>query len=248
MWCSRVVNLSTFFCRATSRTRSIPDDVVSRSCARPPCGPFTFPSATTLPSVRLAHANVPERRVGSTHSLPRRRGSFAGFPRRLPPAFVRIATMVRSDFSPPFIAGFGPLAFPTRTDGAQYHLSATRSPGSRTRSVHACWGLRPRRAESSLAVTRRSVLPSRLVTLSAPEICGFRGSMASLHDPLPTLRPAPRGTTRTARGRCDTLGLHRKGLSPPTPCRSPGALPTRDDSGPPPAPHVVSGLDPGTRC
>ena len=29
---------------------------------------------------------------------------------------------------------------------------------------------------------------------------------------------------RTARGRCGSLLLHRSGLSPPTPCRSPGAL------------------------
>src|SRR6185437_5073973 len=70
------------------------------------------------------------------------------------------------------------------------------------------------------------MLPSELVTSSAPGIRRFRGSMASLHDPLPTLRPAPRGTRRTARGRCDSLRLHRRGLAPPTPCRSPGALPT----------------------
>ena len=28
---------------------------------------------------------------------------------------------------------------------------------------------------------------------------------------------------RTARGRCGSLRLHRSGLAPPTPCRSPGA-------------------------
>src|SRR5580658_10753361 len=50
--------------------------------------------------------------------------------------------------------------------------------------------------------------------------------MASLYAPLPTLRPAPRGTRRTARGRRDSLGLHRRGLAPPAPCRSPDALPT----------------------
>src|SRR5580700_5618603 len=50
--------------------------------------------------------------------------------------------------------------------------------------------------------------------------------MASLHAPLLTLRPAPYGTRRTARGRRDSLGLHRSGLSPPAPCRSPDALPT----------------------
>ena len=80
---------------------------------------------------------------------------------------------------------------------------------------------------SPLAMTRRPMWPSRLVTLSASGKCGFRGSMASLHDPRPTLRLAPRGTRRTAWGRCDSLGLHRKGLSPPTPCRSPDALPAR---------------------
>ena len=84
---------------------------------------------------------------------------------------------------------------------------------------------RGRLAGPPLAVTRQVVLPSRLVTLSAPGIRALRGSMASLHAPLPTLRPAPRGTRRTARGRRDSLDLHRRGLSPPAPCRSPDALP-----------------------
>src|SRR6201985_2843961 len=48
--------------------------------------------------------------------------------------------------------------------------------------------------------------------------------MAGLYAPLPTLRPRPRGRLRTARGRCGSLLLHRSGLSPHTPCRSPGAL------------------------
>src|SRR5271170_3431571 len=48
--------------------------------------------------------------------------------------------------------------------------------------------------------------------------------MAGLYAPLPTLRPRPRGRVRTARGRCGSLFLHRSGLAPPTPCRSPGAL------------------------
>ena len=42
--------------------------------------------------------------------------------------------------------------------------------------------------------------------------------------PCPTLRRRPRGRPRTAWGRCGSLILHRSGLSPPTPCRSPGAL------------------------
>src|SRR6266571_5047462 len=51
-----------------------------------------------------------------------------------------------------------------------------------------------------------------------------RGSMAGLCPPLPTLRRRPYGRQRTARGRCGSLLLHRSGLAPPTPCRSPGAL------------------------
>src|SRR6266481_6294826 len=58
---------------------------------------------------------------------------------------------------------------------------------------------------------------------------GFRGSMAGLCPPLPTLRRRPRGRQRTARGRCGSLLLHRSGLAPPTPCRSPGALRVRRD-------------------
>ena len=52
----------------------------------------------------------------------------------------------------------------------------------------------------------------------------FRGSMAGLCAPLPTLRLCPCGQRRTARGRCGLLVLHHSGLAPPTPCRSPGAL------------------------
>ena len=52
-----------------------------------------------------------------------------------------------------------------------------------------------------------------------PEENHFRGSMVGLCTPLPTLRPYPRGHRRTARGRCGSLLLHRKGLSPSTPCR-----------------------------
>src|SRR4051812_16406291 len=53
--------------------------------------------------------------------------------------------------------------------------------------------------------------------------------MAGLHGPLPTLRPWPRGQTRTARGRRGSLLLRRIGLSPTTPGRSPGALPSLYD-------------------
>src|SRR5579859_5569391 len=48
--------------------------------------------------------------------------------------------------------------------------------------------------------------------------------MAGLHAPLSTLRRTPHGMLRMTRGRCGSLHLHRNGLAPSTPCRSPGAL------------------------
>ena len=53
----------------------------------------------------------------------------------------------------------------------------------------------------------------------------FRGSMAGLYVPLPTLRRYPHGCLRTAWGQCGSLLLHCDGLAPPAPCRSPGAQP-----------------------
>ena len=99
-----------------------------------------------------------------------------------------------------------------------------RSPGSRTRScVHARFfdhagspkRLRWRSWTCCLPLHRQR---------RHPESVFYRGSMAGLHVPLPTLRRHPHGCLRTARGRCGSLLLHRGGLSPPTPCRSPGAL------------------------
>src|SRR5207247_670701 len=74
----------------------------------------------------------------------------------------------------------------------------------------------------------RTSAPARLAFRSTNSV-GIRdygpfGSMAGLYAPLPTLRRRPRGRLRTARGRCGLLLLHRSGLAPPTPCRSPGAL------------------------
>src|SRR3984957_20627767 len=48
--------------------------------------------------------------------------------------------------------------------------------------------------------------------------------MAGLHAPLSTLRRTPHGMLRMTRGRCSSLHLHRNGLAPSTPYRSPGAL------------------------
>ena len=56
-------------------------------------------------------------------------------------------------------------------------------------------------------MTLLRVLPSANRTASAPSTMTFRGSMAGLHVPLPTLRLHPRGCRRTARGRCGSLFL-----------------------------------------
>src|ERR1035438_316304 len=48
--------------------------------------------------------------------------------------------------------------------------------------------------------------------------------MAGLQSPLSTLRHTPHDTQRMTRGQCGLLFLHCTGLSPATPCRSPGAL------------------------
>jgi hypothetical protein len=50
----------------------------------------------------------------------------------------------------------------------------------------------------------------------------FRGAIPRLRAPLPTSRLPPHGDLRTARGRCGSLDLHRRGLAPPAPCQSPG--------------------------
>jgi hypothetical protein len=76
--------------------------------------------------------------------------------------------------------------------------------------------------------------PSSFAQLTHAVSCSFRTLLpraAAAHArwlvcaaPLPTLRPRPRERVRTARGWCGLLLLHRSGLAPPTPCRSPGAL------------------------
>ena len=58
----------------------------------------------------------------------------------------------------------------------------------------------------------------------------FRGSMAGLCDPLSMLRRCPRRQLRMTRGQRDSLLLHRDGLAPSAPCRSPGALRFTPDS------------------
>ncbi len=192
------MNRSFFLCLAAYRTRSSACDTLSRSCARRMLCWLAFPLVPAL---------------GST-------GSAAGFP-ALFAGFT--ATMAESDFSGLCIGGYGSSPSRHGPSGPPGRWPIQRSPGSRTRSVRTCQGLRPRRAEQALALARLLMLPSAQLTASAPRKSFFRGSMAGLCNPLPTLRRHPRGCLRKARGRCGSLLLHRSGLAPLTPCRSPGA-------------------------
>jgi hypothetical protein len=192
------MNFSFFHCLAAPRTRSSTWDTLPRSCARRMRCWSAFPSAPAL------------RSTGSAADCP---ALFVGF----------LATMTGSDFSCPCISGYG--SSPSRCGPAMdCRWPDRRPPGSRTRSVCTCQGLRPRRAVRALALARPSYCLPRSETRRHPGLNFFRGSMAGLYPPLPTLRRHPHGCRRTARGRGGSLRLPRGGLAPPTPCRSPGAL------------------------
>ena len=163
-WCRSAVNFSFFRCLAACRTRSSPCDTPLRFCARRVRGWPAFPLVPAL---------------CSTHSAAGCPALFAGF----------IATMAESDFSRPFIIGYG--SSPSRCGPAQYRgWSDSRSPGSRTRSVHACQVLRPRRVVQALAIAHSDVLPSATQTASAP-----RNSFLSRLNGWPARTPADASPT-----------------------------------------------------
>ena len=199
MWWRSAVNLSFLFRLALCRTRSSAWDTLSRSCARRVLRWPAFPSA---PALR------------STVSAADRSAMFVGF----------IATMPGSDFSRPCAGGVGSspcrrgptarcahgrtrdLPVPKQGASAYARVSDHAGPSGRSRS-------RARTFRLPRSETRRH-----------PKLNLFRGSMAGLCAPLPTLRPHSHEYKRTARGRGGSLRLPRGGLAPPTPCRSPGAL------------------------
>src|SRR5262245_48996295 len=196
MWWRSAVNLSFFLSFATFRMRASGCDAAARFCARSVLCWLAFPLASAL---------------RSTDSAAVRTALFVGFP----------ATMAESDFSPPYIIGYG--SSPSRCGPAAAERSVVRSPGSRAKSVHACQCLRPRRAVwASRYRAHPYCLPSA-VRRRRPGRGYFRGSMAGLRAPLSTLRCCPHGQPRMTRGRCGSLFLHRDGLAPSTPFGSPGA-------------------------
>ncbi len=77
------------------------------------------------------------------------------------------ATMSESDFSSPYITGFG--SSPSRCGPSPALADGQREiSGSRVEIVLTCQGLRPRRVHVALAVTHPMVLPSVNSTTSAP--------------------------------------------------------------------------------
>src|SRR5215831_6101469 len=132
--------------------------------------------------------------------------------------------MAGSDFSCPYISGDG--SSPSRC-GPRSHcvIGRTRdlpAPVQKA-SAHARVSDHAEPSGHSRSRARPCCLP-RSETRRHPGLDFFRGSMAGLCAPLPTLRRHPCGCQRTAWGRGGSLRLPRGGLAPPTPCRSPGAL------------------------
>ena len=126
-----------------------------------------------------------------------------------------IGTTSESDFSSPFIIGVssspsrcGPPAgtradgqagdLPVPVQGACVYARFYDHAGSPER-------LRWRTQTSCLPLHRQRRHPDKVF---------YRGSMARLYVPLPTLRRHPHGCLRTAWGRCGSLFLHRGGLAP----------------------------------
>ena len=125
------------------------------------------------------------------------------------------ATMAEFDFSRSCIGGYG---FSPSRRGPSAHRALRpirRPPGSRTRSVRACQVLRPRRVVQVLALALLDICLPLHRQRRHPEPVFYRGSMAGLHVPLPTLRRHPHGCLRTARGRCGSTFIVVD--CPPTP-------------------------------
>jgi hypothetical protein len=169
-WCSSAVNRSFFrsfaacrtsSCHCRSNTSGIDSssfwDTLSRFCARRVRCCLAFPSVPAL---------------GSICSAPGRPALFAGF----------FATMAESDFSRPYIIGFG--SSPSRCGPVRYgNRPAERSPGSRARRLHACQDLRPRRTVGRWRERARTCCLPQFGVRRHPEFERFRGSMAGLHAP-----------------------------------------------------------------
>ncbi len=190
---------------ALCRMQSSTCDTLSRSYARRVLGWPAFPSAPPFPPP--APRSV-ARLCSQASSLLWRgltspfRASPASVP-HLPGADQPLARLARREIS----------RFPGKEP--PYLLGSLTAPG--------------RSATRRDAADRVAFRPGNTLGTREQALTRLHGQPA--RSPLPTLRPAPRGTCRTARGQCDPLRLlHCRGLPPPAPCRSPGALPAASPS------------------
>ena len=197
-WWKSEVNRSFFRCLAACRMRSSACDTLARSCARRVLCWLAFPLASAL------------RSTGSAAGCP---ALFVGF----------AATMAESDFPGPFITGYGSSPPQCGPDGTPPLARPGTSRFPRKELRHMPGSSTPP-GQPSARDNALGRVAFRFRNRVGTRKLGFRGSMAGLRPPLPTLRRRPCERQRTARGRCGSLLLHRLGLSPITPCRSPGAL------------------------
>jgi hypothetical protein len=101
-----------------------------------------------------------------------------------------------------------------RTNGGVPPWSTTRPPGSRTKSVCTCQGLRPRRVVGELAIARPFVWPSAYRTASAPGISTFsRLNGWPAHSPVNASRTASRPPAHDS----GPVWMSGRGASYPTP-------------------------------
>src|SRR5271165_2721686 len=152
----------------------------------------------------------------STNSAAAGAALFAGFSRRMPPAFVRIATISGSDFSCPCIIGYGSSPSRRGPDNPRAARSDTRS--LRFRSVPFVRdGVLDHDGASAPCMAAPHILPSALGTASA----SVTSELSRLNIPPHTIAvyaswlPSPAGHATLATGR--VLALTRAGLSPAGP-------------------------------
>jgi hypothetical protein len=116
------------------------------------------------------------------------------------------------------------LTFPVRTGGELPSAGREISRFPRRERPHM-----PGSSITPGQTGARDIAPVRVAfrhenSVGTRDNSSFAAQWLAYAHPLPTLHPRPHGRRRTARGRCGSLLLHRSGLAPPTPCRSPGAL------------------------
>src|SRR5436190_6981214 len=240
MWCRSAVSFSFLFLVTAPRMRSCACDTASRLCVRTVLCSSAFLSVPLLPSTGSA-AECPALFAGFAGIIsesdffvpfiigyglrPSRCGpgtASQGGDEDIPVPAQEVCVHAEGlkttrGGEGPCDDGPAPVAFCLprrhRHPGLHCFRRSIRAPVNASRT-----------ASQQGSVDRYSFTVTDLHRLPPAGLPAHRGSMAGLCSPLPTLRRRPRERQRTAWGRCGSLLLHRSGLAPPTPCRSPGAL------------------------